>query len=755
MIDELICNGVYLDVSDTIPIPVSYAIADIKEPSKRKKSFSKEITLPATMNNNEFFAGVFRYTSTSSGVNFDATAKAEIILNKRGIQVLKGVLKLNSVTLNGNTPTYKCQIFAESVDVFLLLQNIAVNELDWSAYNHTLNRTNIKNSWTATIGSGYYYPLIERRARLGATIWNTTDIVPYVYLREVLLKVFEFVGLTWDSTFLDTTLFKSILFGYGGGAIKVVPANELNNRKVLIDNGDFIYSYTDSNGGYAILPIVDAFEPSTGVSTFTATETQDTLNQWILGETTIQQSGNYQIDISFILDYVITTTNTFTNFTDSTLYIRRNGVIVTTIASTTFSSYALSGTINYDINAVSNISCNSGDVITFQFFAGILNSYTNQSNFSQDPVTIDFTTNTPITIHITCTDAILTDGGTVYLSQFLPNMKCSEFLVNCIRQFNLYISEQDADNVVKIEPLSDYYQATTVFDDISALIDHDKETIVTPSANQFNKNILFTFKKQNHSDFVTYFDKWGVEYNDLKQTQGSYYAKGDYKIELTWATLIPYQVATNIFVPRFTKIENNVVKANDGAPIICFRNGSKTGSWTFRDTVGTGQEVLTTYPSIHHFDNWAVPTMDLSFMLTNELFHQTSVVTSVNCYSEYYQDFINEMTSKIGQIVNTYVFWNEIDIRDLDFSKFIMINGALFRLNEVIEFAPEAELSTKIELIKVIAAKSRNRRPISKPLKPLILGVGDLASPTGTGQGTGVLLGGLGYGNYNGKLIKG
>jgi hypothetical protein len=147
--------------------------------------------------------------------------------------------------------------------------------------------------------------------------------------------------------------------------------------------------------------------------------------------------------------------------------------------------------------------------------------------------------------------------------------------------------------------------------------------------------------------------------------------------------------------------------------------------------------------------------MDLSFMLTNELFHSASVVTTVNCYSEYYQDFINEMTSKIGQIVNTYVFWNEIDIRDLDFSKFLMINGALFRLNEVIEFAPESELSTKIELIKVIAAKARNRKPISFPLKPLILGVGDLASPTGTGADTGVVTGGYGYGNYNSKIIKG
>jgi hypothetical protein len=754
MIDELICNGVYLDVSDTIPIPISYAIADIKEPSKRKKSFSKEITLPATMKNNAFFAGVFRYTATESNVNFDATAKAEIILNKRGIQVLKGVLKLNSVVLDGMTPTYKCQIFAESVDIFLLLQNIAVNELDWSAYNHTLNRTNIKNSWTAAVGSGYYYPLIERRPRLGATIWNTTDLIPYVYLREVLVKIFEIVGLTWDSTFLDTTQFKSILFGYGGGSIKTIPASELNNRKILIDNGDLNYSYTVDYGGYIVPTAVDIFEPTTIFSTFTATETQDINNQWVLGETTIQQSGNYQIDVSLILDYVITTGNTYNSFTESALYVRKNGVTIYAITPTTLLSYLLTGTITYDVNASSSMACNSGDIITFTYFSGILNSYTDPNDYTQQSVTLDITTNTPITIYITCTDSVVTDGGTIVLNQFLPNMKCSEFLVNSIRQFNLYISEQDTNAVVKIEPLSNYYQATNVFNDITALIDHDKDTIVTPSANQFNKNILFTFKKQSHTDFTDYLDKWAVEYNDLKQEQGSYYAKGDYKIELTWATLIPYQVATNIYVPRFVKIDNGVLKPNDGAPIICFRNGSKTGSWTFRDTVGTGQEVLTTYPSIHHFDNWASPTMDLSFMLTNELFHDASVVTTTNCYSEYYQDFINEMTSKGGQIVNTYVFWNEIDIRDLDFSKLIMINGALFRLNEVVEFAPESQLSTKIELVKVLKAKARNRKVITK-IQPAPMGSVVITNPTTASNDVGVFVGGLSHGNYSSQIIKG
>ena len=737
MIDELICNGVSLDVSDVIPIPVSYAIADVKDPSKRKKSYSKEITLPPTMGNNAFFKGVFRYTSTDSQVNFDATVKAEIILKKRGVQVLKGLLKLNSVDIVNGTPQYKCQIFAESVDVFLLLQNIAVNELDWSAYDHTLSRTNIKNSWSATIGSGYYYPLIDRRARVGATIWNTTDLVPYVYLREVLLKCFEFVGLTWDSDFLDTTLFKSILFGYGGGEIPTISATDVTNRKVELDSGTFDYTQVTTIPSANNTALFAPFLPIFTSDTSTFVETSDLSSQFDNGLLTVQKTGLYRINLGCAIDYVMSIgTNTLNSYHSFKINVRKNGVSQYDITDSNGSYNTTSGTITFDTNSNTTIYCNAGDVIDFIFYGGFA-----EMSGTESTASITYTESSAITLDFTSLDTVITDGGTVSLNKFLPSMKCSEFLVNCIRQFNLYIGEPSDSGVCKIEPLTNYYQSTAVFDDISHLIDHNKETIIKPSANEFNKNILFSYKKQTHVDFETYLDKWGTEYNNLNQTQGSYYAKGDYKIDLSWATIIPYEVASGILVPRFIKIENNVIKPNTGDAVICFRNGSKTGSWTFKDTVGTGQEVLSTYPCIHHFDNWNNPTFDLAFQLTSELFYVATKITNNNCYSEYYFDFINEMTSSAGKIVNTYVYWTEKDIRNLDFSKFKMINGALFRLNEVNEFAPEAEDSTKIELVKVLKAKKKNRQNLTIPAMALTSET-FVGSPVGVGVDTGVSNGG-------------
>ena len=142
----------------------------------------------------------------------------------------------------------------------------------------------------------------------------------------------------------------------------------------------------------------------------------------------------------------------------------------------------------------------------------------------------------------------------------------------------------------------------------------------------------------------------------------------------------------------------------------------------------------------------------MAFRLVNEVFYVATTVTNNNCYSAYYFDFINEMTSSAGQIVNTYVYWNETDVKDLDFSKFKMINGALFRLNEVKEFAPESEDSTKIELVKVLKAKKKNRQNLTVP-KIAPASASFVGSPVGVGVDTGVSSGGknevLNYSNLS------
>lgn len=745
MTDELIVNGIYLDMTEGIPVPISYAIADAKDPSKRKQTFSKEVKLPDTVNNRAFFIGSFGFTTTENGVSFDATAKATAIVKKRGVQVLEGILKLDNVVIEDRVISFVCRVLSDNVDFFQLLSTINVGDLDWSAYNHTLNRTNIKASWTTLIGSGYYYPLIERgNGRLGATIWRTTDIVPYVYMREVLFKLCEWADIEWDSTFLDSTRFKSILFGYGGGDIKSISATDINERKIEIDNGDFEHSKTVT---YHSLPIngdvqfnmqTPNFNPFAD-AVFTHVETQDNLDQYEDGEIEVARSGNYNLSINCSLDYAVDVgAMNFTELFGVFIAVRRNGLVLYNIFSSTSSYDTLTGTITFDVNTSRNIFLESGDTVSFTFSAGIVEV---EPDDEYDPVTIDFITDGVITIDLTSIDTTVTDGATIELSNFIPIMKGSEFLLGVIRQFNLYMSDPDElTGVTDIEPLSEFYLPTSTFDDITKKIDHSKPITITPSANEFAKNIIYAFKKSTDYDATRYFDKWQEEYGDLKYIQGSYYAKGDLKTDLPWSTIIPYEVSPGILVPRFVKIENSTMKPNSGAPRIMYRNGLINGSFTLRDTVGTGSEVLTQYPCVHHFDDWTDPEFDLNFKLVNEVYYTASIVTTLNCFSEYYSTFINEMTSRAGQFVKLSVVFNEQDIKNRDFRKLLMINGGLFRLNKINEFSADVKTSTEIELIKVLKAKKKKRATFS--VVSTASSVADvLTSPNGTGVGAGVLSG--------------
>jgi hypothetical protein len=706
MTDELkTYDGYSLDLFESIPVPISFSISDIKDPTKRKQSFSKQVDLPDTMNNNAFFQGVFSMTSTENSVNFDATAKAPIRLFKRGVQVLDGVMKLNEVTAVNGIVKYNVTILSDNADIFQLLTQVSLNELDWSDYNHTLTRTNIKNSWLSTAGTGYYYPLIERGlGRPGNLIFRTIDFVPYVYLYECLQKCFDYIGLTWESNFLESSMFKNILFGFGGGDIKSVAPSVLNQRLINLDNGVYTgeINYVNLSGQFFQAVVLNPFIDDS----FTYTLSQDLLSQWDNGNITIAETGAYNLTVTGILDYVVNYGSmTFEKVRNPYIYVYKNGVFIQSIRTTSQWSTSDTGSFNYNTDNSFNINCQSGDVIQFRLFSGnVVAQYANEP----DPVSMDLTTNTAFTIDLTCIDTTISDGDLVDMAVFVPAMRCDEFLLSCIRQFNLYVGEIDSDNSVRIEPLINYYLQTNQSTDITDLVDHSKAIKTKPTANDYAKKLTWQFKSASDYDNDRYLQKWSEQYGDYSFIQGSYYAKGEQKTELSWATIIPYELAPGILVPRFIKIDSGVVKPNTGPYRVMFRNGLKPGSIVLRDTDTTASETVTDYPCVHHFDDWQDPEIDLNFKLVNEVFYTASVVTTANSYSEYYSEFITEMTSPAGAIWMLSVKWDEYDVKNRDWRRLLMIDGALFRLNEIKEFSADVSPTTEIELVKVLRANKRS-----------------------------------------------
>lgn len=753
--DELITSsGISLDMSKGVPVPLNLSIADFREPEKRQRNFSKEIELPGTLANQKYFASAFSLTKIGGTFDFNSSAKVNCTYYKNGIAILRNaVLKLNSVTILDEQITFKVGIYSDFVDVFLLLSTIEVGDLDWSAYTHTLTNANIQASWSLPIGKGYYYPLIERNQRLGVSKWKNTDMVPYVHLVEVFKKCMEFVGQSYTSNFLNTTRAKSILFGYGGGGYvdAAISPIEQNNRKVLLNNGamDFtqeqlIEQQFDNNGSpvplanqtllfnnFSLsLPLI-----STGNPIIVFNELQDIYNQFAPNTFTAQRTGLYKMTLTGTIRQKFTGSFDYVTASggDATIYYLKNGVpfplvnLVQTAADQTFA-----------LNLVVNLNLNQGDEISFEFGAAIL--------YADNPVTNTIVSRNlqatvPLQLSFVSMDTTLVEGSVVEIGRFLPSMKCSEFVLGFIRMFKLMITDPDIYDTVRIEPEASFYQGTNIFTDITEEVDLSKEIEIRPSANEYAKKLTYTFKAGTETDYKNYFEKWEKGYGDLSFDQASFFAKGEQKIEIPFGTIVPYEVYPGMIIPRFVDIDNQGNrKVTSGVPRIMYRNGMKPGIWQL---IGSTTNEFSAYPSVHHFDNWQNPTYDLNFELVNEVYYATNVVTTVNTYSEYYAASVNEIISKEGKYVSLYRKMNNLQIEKLDWSKLLMWNGALFRFNKILDFDSEVTEVTKIEIIKVIEAKSFNRKQITTAKKlPNIYGAVKLSPIGNVGTGAPVLNGG-------------
>lgn len=767
MNDELICNGVSLNLSEGIAVPLNFSIADVKDIKNRARKFSKEIELEGTAENCSFFRNFYNFTVSDGAVNFDATQKTNAILRRRGLEVFgDGVLKLNKVSIKDGKITFYTHLFSETVDYFLLLSNIRVSELGWAEYDHVLNRTNIKASWTAGTGFGYYYPLIERGNGRVGTIWNTTDIVPYVYVKQVIEKMYSYLGLTIDSSWLDSAMVSNLLFGYGGGDYidnSITPA-DIADRLVDLTLGNLTYSNTQivQWGTQIVLgtwtPSLTANISSFGVfdlsdANISFTTTSDNLTQYDDGVITVQKSGNYNLSFTGEIDVNIDTgILNFEFTTNGQLQVLRNGQVLQT-------QVIQGNTTNPDTKAISvdfNLFCQSGDEISFKYITGGCGLSRNNTT-DTDTVTYELTTSSTFDLELTSIDESITDGGTVSLSKFIPDMLCSDFLVGFIRQFNLYTSDPDIDGVVDIRPFTQYYTQTNDFDDISQDVDHSKKIDILPIANEYGKTFSFKYKNNKDRDNIVYFESWGENYGDYIFNQGSFFAKGEEKIELPWSNIIPYQIDTGFLIPRYISEDNSgAIKQNKGEARLCFRNGLKNGNWTFTNTDDPTQfETLTTYPCIHHFDDWENPTFDLNFQLVNEVYYEAFIVTTVNCFSEYYSIFTNEITNRAGQLVRLYVKWSTQEVKNKNFNKLQMIDGALFRLNKIIDFDEEAAPTTKIELVKVLQAKKKAAIQIVDDKGTSIRNTPIIESPNGVGDDVEFASGGINSVLENSILIRG
>jgi hypothetical protein len=726
MIGELFINGILVDLTDSAPFPISYNVGDIKDLSKRKGTSSKTITLPWTQTNLNLFQSVYMFSSSSIG-NFDPTIRATAQYYYNSILLFNGYAQLQRCTLN---KSFEITLYSEVIDYVQQMNKIKLNELDFSEYNHTLTKQHQVDTWGGTVvlngvdtnllnqGKGYYYGLTENGYNRPANdTFRLTDIPPQLYVYEVLLKLFERVGITWDSDILETERVKRMLLCYGGGELPSITQEQADD--------DSVFGTEDNKGdGFVINRTInlvrDLDQPIGLLNTFVnnfstfidATITQDLLTQVVTGiPLTIRakSKGLYEVqyngDHNLNIDIVGNGSGAYTvdGSYNLALIVLKNGSLISNdlIYMGAITSETTATTFTFDYKRQINVEVN--DVLTFGI-TFILNDTTfTRTGMNSATVTTTIESDT-VNINLQKQPQQLTDGGTVYLSAFLPDMTGDVFFKGVINMLNLYVNPNENDpTILEIETLDDFYIDSS--DDWTKKIDFNEDVIVTPTINFATRNYLLKFKDDADYWNTRYTTETNKKYGAFNIDSQSQYNNETTIIELPFSAKCLVDVpnlndeVTDLIMPSNITIDNGVVKPFKGSPYICFRGALTAGNWIHIDENGDPDE-NTSYPFIGHTNIRDNATFDLLFGVPDKVFYTVTTYPNDNLYS-YHEQSITRIVNKFGKQIECQMWLLPLDVNRLNLRTIKLIDGVKFYIQKISEYDAQQNVNTTVELIKI------------------------------------------------------
>jgi hypothetical protein len=99
------------------------------------------------------------------------------------------------------------------------------------------------------------------------------------------------------------------------------------------------------------------------------------------------------------------------------------------------------------------------------------------------------------------------------------------------------------------------------------------------------------------------------------------------------------------------------------------------------------------------------------------VFWSTSNYPTNNLYL-YHEKFIKELISRFGKQVTCSVMLRPSDINSLDFRNLIQIDGVVYRLLKVSDYQSGKNVSTVVELIRIIEGEGIQTTIVTPPYDP-------------------------------------
>jgi hypothetical protein len=684
---EIYIEDQLIDLLKDIGTDFTYTIDDVREFGSKNTSFSRTISIPATARNNKILGFAFElnmhhdHNMDLPNVNTNFTpaqaAKCEVYIDK--IQIFKGVIRILEIVSNNNTTEYQCAVFGELGGFITELGNKRLEDLDFSEYNHTWNVTAIQNSWDTINGSGYYYPLIDYGdVSTNKDDFHVSTFRPSLYVKEYIEKIFEGTTYSLNCDFFNTDFFKKLIIpnnsqGIQGTNDRFILGTISATKTILNSNTP---TARNANLSFDSTTLLN-FTENAGKSIFTYTDGTKTVNALA----TI--TGVYQTDAASSIT--------------ATLYV--NGIAVQSLTQSTFSA---NNPFTFNIDWTGAIA-NTNQVRIELSVPVTANTYivnVSSANFTFTQLAAQLTS--------------VAYNGTVSMNNNLPKgIFQKDFFLSVCKMFNLYVYQDNInEKQINIAPYIDFYSdAVTNSLDWSQKVDMNATWSIKPMS-QLNAR-YYAYRYTDDSDYYNdnYKKKYGQSYGDFIYDSEFDFVKDTASTQIIFAPTILTQPTGHGHADKYFsviyKLSNNNTQEDPMDSVIRILMAKKLSiahSWHIRSGSGSGGilATLTTYGYAGHLDDPTNPTIDLNFGPPKELQFPASIYPTNNLFNTYNKPYILEITDMESKLLTCRVYLNALDIYNLDFSKYIWINGVLFRLNKIESYDPTAYRTTMVNLLKVI-----------------------------------------------------
>lgn len=696
---EIYIEDYKLDLLQDISTEFTYTVDDVSDFGSKNTSYSKTINLSGTARNNQIFGFVFDMgnanltndTLPNVNYNFNASKAAQCRIFIDKVQIFKGTLRIMEIVIDKETIEYQCSVFGELGGLITAFGNKKltgndniIDDLDFSSYNHIYNIPNITKSWELTgdrgtnnssaYGSGYAYPLIDYgNESVNKVDFKLNAFRPALFVKEYIDKMFAKSGYTYslDLNEGDQTLYNRL----------IIPHNQLK----LTKQSDVAFVATPQVISYPTAGEPIKFDILT-LGDFIANISSDTFTY---------NDGSISTNIFLNLKGSVEAWNP--SYSQIVITLVKNGIA---IEETTVSLVSAPQPFNA-------ILIKEGLVIsnTDQISVEIQGNYTGLTIFSGGLFEIKTIGKKPTLINYL---------DTITINDCIPKgILQRDFFLSVAKMFNLYIYDDLwNDKKILMKPYVNFYSETYAdAEDWTTKIDRSKPLSIKPMSELNARYFNYKFKEDNDFYGESYRKKYNEGYGDrIFDTQYDF-SKDTDTLDVIFSSSVLFALpGTDKLYPAIYKLSDNNTKESrmdSNIRIMQFQKRTSVASWNIRNDEDTANLAtgLTTYGYGGHlyFDyNTGYYTNDINFGAPKEIQFVTSSYPTTNLFNAYYSTYMAEITSKDSKLLTCNALLNTTDIMGLDFSKYVWIDGVLFRLNKVEGFNPMEYNTTKINLLKVI-----------------------------------------------------